>query len=180
MSVGLCLRLNVNIFLSYYIVLNIFTPYHFALALVMTMRIRFVFYNYVYLISNFKIHDYYSTRMYSWGMMEILYGSKQRISRVFGYNSAWASIVLHSVVCLYRLSSSVTRVGGRPPPDRVQTGRYVHSTLISLFCMDLMLLQLVFSFRMSLSIVVKTQRLSGLHCASGAVYFWLASIDHSD
>jgi len=30
MSVGLCLRLNVNIFLSYYIVLNIFTPYHFA------------------------------------------------------------------------------------------------------------------------------------------------------
>ena len=30
MSVSLCLTLNVNIFLSYYIVLNIFTPYHFA------------------------------------------------------------------------------------------------------------------------------------------------------
>ena len=30
MSVGLCLRSNVNIFLSYYIVLNILTPYHFA------------------------------------------------------------------------------------------------------------------------------------------------------
>ena len=30
MSVGLCLRLNVNIFLSYYIVLNTFTPCQFA------------------------------------------------------------------------------------------------------------------------------------------------------
>ena len=79
----------------------------------------------------------------------------------FGYNSAWVSIVLHAVVCLYRLSSSVTRVSGQPPPDRVLTGRYVHSTLISLFCMDLMLLQLVFSFYMSLSITVKTQRSSG-------------------
>ena len=93
--------------------------------------------------------------------MEILYGSKQRISLVFGYSSAWVSIVLHAVVCLYRLSSSVTRVGGQPPPDRVLTGRYVHSTLINLFCMDLMLLQLVFSFYMSLSITVKTQRSSG-------------------
>ena len=96
-------------------------------------------------------------------------------------------LFLHAVVCLYRLSSSVTRVGGQPPPDRVLTGRYVHSTLISLFCMDLMLLQLVFSFTCLFLSQLKHNALpgefcsmSGLHCVSGAVYFWLASIDHSD
>jgi len=55
------------------------------------------------------------------------------------YWPAWcASIALHAVVCRRRLSSSVTHVGGRPPPGRARgrsgsrhctVGQYVYGPL---------------------------------------------------